>query len=83
MYSISSKLHSTVSTIGKATANKIIAKVVGTHLFAFMLIINVIRTCGQAAKHSCEIWDIFVLSNIKVFCLIWKLIVIELPVTFL
>ena len=36
MYSISSKLNSAFSTIGKATVNKIIAKLVGTHSFAFM-----------------------------------------------
>ena len=76
MYSISSKLNSAFSTIGKATVNKIIAKLVGTHAFAFMwIIISNMRSRNEFGTFLC--FQISILSHLQ-----WKLIVIELPVTF-
>ena len=59
MYIISSKLNSTFSTIGKVTADKITAKLVGkTHVFAFTWIINSnMQSCSESV---CEILNIFV-----------------------
>ena len=71
MYSISSKLNSAFSTIGKATVKKIIAKLIGKNsCFRFYVNIKLIRTCGHAANHGCEIWTIFVLLN-KCFASSW------------
>ena len=76
MYSISSKLNSALSTTGKATVNKIIAKLVGTHAFAFMwIIISNMRSRNEFGTFLC--FQISILSHLR-----WKLIVIELPVTF-
>ena len=80
-------MNSAFSTIGKATADKITAKLVvgkthACHAFAFAWIINSnMRSCS---KSVCEILNIFVLLD-KFFLphLEWKCIVIELPVTFL
>ena len=56
---ISSKLNSVFSTIGKATADKITAKLMGkTHAFAFACM-KLIRTSIHAANHVCEISNIF------------------------
>ena len=59
---ISSKLNSAFSTTGKATADKITAKLVGkTHAFAFELLINSnTRSCSEQV---CEISNIFCLSD--------------------
>ena len=55
---ISSKLNSAFSMIGKATADKVTAKLVGkTHAFAFALLINSnMRSCSEQV---CEISNIF------------------------
>ena len=86
MYIISSKLNSAFSTIGKATADEITAKLEGKthacHAFAFAWIINSnMRSCSESV---CVILNIFVLLD-KFFSphLEWIFIVIELPVTFL
>ena len=74
MYIISSKLNSAFNTIGKATADKITAKlVVKTHAFAF----SNMRSCSESV---CEILNIFVLLDNFFF---WIHLVIELPFTFL
>ena len=60
---ISSKLNSAFSTIGKATADKISAKLLGkTHAFAFACMNNKnfkIRTRIHVASHVREISNIF------------------------
>ena len=79
---VSSKLNSAFSKIGKATADKITAKLVGkTHAFAFALLINSnTRSCSEQV---CEISNIF--CAFRYFCLILneKFIGIILPDTFL
>ena len=62
MHIISSKLNSAFSTIGKTTADRITAKLVGkTHAFAFALIINSnMRSCSESV---CVILNIFVLLD--------------------
>ena len=60
MYSISSKLNSAFSTIGKATVNKIIAKLVGTHAFAFM---SNMRSRNEFGTFLC--FQISILSHLQ------------------
>ena len=67
---IRSKLNSAFSTIGKATADKITAKLVGkTHAFAFAWITNSnTRSCSELRLWNFEHFN-FVLLD-KFFCLI-------------
>ena len=83
---ISSKLNSAFSTMGKATADKITAKLMGkTHAFAFAWLTNCsFEHAFMQRITSVKFRTFFVLLD-KFFCLIynWKFIVIELPVVFL
>ena len=67
MYSISLKLKSAFSMIGKTTADKLTSKLVGKSSRFRMC--ELIRTCGHEVKHVCEILNIFVLLD-KFFCFI-------------
>ena len=53
MYSITSKLNLTFAAIGKATFDKMTAKVGGK------MCEELISTCCHGAKHVCEILNIF------------------------
>ena len=60
MYSITLKLKSAFSMIGKTTADKLTPKLVGkSSRFRFC----VIRTHGHEVKHVCEILNIFELLD--------------------
>ena len=78
MYSISSKLNSPISTIGKAMADKITATRLGKNS-RFRFCVN------NSFEHAvCEILNTFVLLDKSLLPhLECKFIVIELPVTFL
>ena len=83
MYSISSKLNSAFSTIGKATTSKITAKLVGKNsrlLFCVKINSNM-GSCSQARLQNFE--HICAFRYVSLPHLEWKFLVIELPVTFL
>ena len=80
MYSITTKLNSTFGTTGKATADKMIAKVVGK--------LKLSReewswTWYHAAKYVCEILNIFSFKIGFFLILNQNFIGIELPLPFL
>ena len=68
--------------IGKATADNMTAKVVGK-LKLSLKREKLIWTCCHAAKHVCEILNIFLLLDSFFPHLEWKFIGTEFPVTFL
>ena len=61
-YIITSKLNSTFGTTGKAKRVKMTAKAVGKNSSLLLKREElIISPCGDAVKHVCEIWNIFLL----------------------
>ena len=82
MFIITSRLNSAFGTIGKARGVKWQQKrLVKTQVYALAWLI--ICTCGDAVKHVCEIWNIFLLlTRFLHVCLNEKLLLLTFSVHF-